>query len=105
MIFLLQNPTEVNEFQFHFHIFFNQLNPENGPTPSNIFTTDPTCPTIPCPVIASVTTASTNPIIAARPFSCSENGVNPCGTDLSSDSALMCTVERALLGTATRFRL
>ena len=45
------------------------------------------CPTIPWPVIASVATARMNPIIAARPLSCSENGVKPCGTDLSSPSS------------------
>ncbi len=35
-------------------------------------------PMIPFPVIASVVSARMKPIIAARPFSCSENVVNPC---------------------------
>ena len=40
---------------------------------------DPTCPTIPRPVIISVTSPNNSPIIATRPFNCSENTVNPCG--------------------------
>ncbi len=46
-------------------------------------------PMIPFPVIASVTSARMKPIIAARPFSCSENVVNPCGIFLFSSPAAM----------------
>jgi len=42
---------------------------------------------IPLPVIASVAMASTKPIMAARPLSCSENEVKPCG--MGSLSAAM----------------
>lgn len=45
---------------------------------------------MPCPVMASVVTARMKPIMAARPFSFSEKMVNPCGTDWSCPSALMC---------------
>ena len=34
---------------------------------------------MPFPVIASVTTARTKPSMAARPLSCSEKEVKPCG--------------------------
>ena len=56
------------------------------------FTTSPidaSCPTIPLPVSASVSRARVKPIIAARPFSCSEKKVKPCGIDLFSLSIAM----------------
>ena len=48
----------------------------------------PTWPTIPLPVMSSVVNARTNPIMAARPLSCSEKDVKPWGIFLLSLAAM-----------------
>ena len=52
---------------------------------------------MPLPVMASVTMARANPIMAARPLSCSEKAVNPCGTfsSLGRSSDIMTAARRA----------
>lgn len=67
---------------------------QKGRMRSTFFTTEPTCPTIPSPVSASVTIARTIPTIAARPLSSSEKRVTPWGMRLSLPSI----VTRARLG-------
>lgn len=61
------------------------------------------CPTMPWPVIASVTTARTKPIMAARPLRFSEKDVKPWGMDLSFSSSVM-RATRARFGTDTGAR-
>lgn len=51
-----------------------------------------TCPITPLPVRASVTIARAKPIIAARPLSCSEKAVKPCGIFCGFSSMLIETV-------------